>query len=103
MRPCLRISPLSRTVVSCSSSSTTAFTSSAYFFCGCWARLRSQSGVPAPATAGARNSTRRNRELLIALLRIAALSNPHHCLLFVADLHLTEEILDLCIFRRVDE
>ncbi len=57
----------------------------------------------APAMEDRKKTTRRNWNLLIALFRITALSNPYYSLLFIADLDLSEEILDFGIFRNVDE
>src|SRR5215472_9999379 len=94
MRACVTISPLSRTEVSPSSSNTTALTSSAYFFCGCWARLRSQSGVPATANAELKLKTSATQIVLIVLLGMDSASLQHR-LLFVAGLHLAEETFDL--------
>src|SRR5215472_1190021 len=102
MRPWVTISPLSRTVVSRSSSSATALTSSAYFFCGALARVRSQSGVAAEATGEPRRQNRSDpRNVLVAGLRTctSALQNR---LLFIAGLDLVEEGLGVWIHLHRD-
>src|SRR5215472_805249 len=89
------VSPLSLTVVSASVNRTTALTRSPYFFCGCCARFRSQSGVPAKAETEPSMVRSRVATILI-LLRIGAAS-LHHGLLLVAGLHLVEETAQLRI------
>src|SRR5215472_2931001 len=96
------ISPLSRTVVSLSSSSTTALTSSAYFFCGALARVRSQSGVAAEATGEpSRQSRSHPRSVLVAGLRTctSALQNR---LLFIGRLDLVKKGLGVWIHLHWD-
>src|SRR5471030_69420 len=86
------ISPLSLTVISWSSSSTTAFASSAYFFTCCWASERNQSGTPAFALAGTRLIRKRNNPALITFLS-TVVASLQDCLLFVSRLYRVEKSL----------
>src|SRR5258708_23659282 len=89
------MSPLSLTVVSWSSRRITAFTSSAYFFCGAAARLCSQSGTDALAVSGNKFTRNKNTIALIPFLSISPSTQDR--LLFVAGLYFIEEIFQLSV------
>src|SRR5262249_865997 len=102
MRARVTISPSSRTVVSDSSSSTTASTSSAYFFCGAWARMRSQSGVPAPATDTPQPTSSTIANALIVVLGMGAASLQNR-LLFIAGLYFPEKVFECRVVGQTED
>src|SRR5580765_7934095 len=90
-RPRRTRSPFSLTVVTLSSSRTTAFTSSAYVLGACLASARSQSGTSACVAVDTNIETAKRKIALIAFLGIGAASCMQNGLLFVAGLDFTEK------------
>src|SRR5512146_3264640 len=86
------VSPVSFTVVSDSVRSTTALTSSAYFFTGCCAAARTQSGTPAIAGKAPVPRKTRKTTALIPLLTTPR-SLMKYGLLLIARLDFAEKAL----------
>src|SRR6185437_13780393 len=88
----VKIWPSSLTVVSVSLSRFTALTSSAYFFTGCWAALRSHSGTDALALSE-RTQIRKKHEIAVNLFLSTDDASVEHGLLLVSGFDLVEKIL----------
>src|SRR5450432_2502247 len=97
-RPRRTRSPLSFTSVTWSSSSTTAFTSSAQGLAGCLARLRSHSGVSACAAPQNAVIAVTRKRALIAFLSTGAASCMQYGLLFITGLDLSKKRFQFRVF-----
>src|SRR5229473_2507344 len=103
LRTRITVSPLSLTVVSVSSSRTTAFTSAACFLEGCCAAARNQSGVPATACMAGNNT--RTIVAIPKLIRLVCTdtSSRKYYLLIIARLDLAKKITNIGILVRTEK